>query len=364
MRVVITSEVPASWDHLRQVVLSAGVECSAGDCVRYDDLAVRLTRSPVDLVLLVLGPGGSAALPVVALAASTHTPVLVVGPASASPLIVQTIRAGARGFLDEAHLREELLAALEKLRADGDALYRRGRLFAVLAASPGSGVTSLAFALAKQAPGQVALAELGAGVPSLALNLNLQPQHTVADLVRRWEQMDAAMVRQTLVEHPAGVSVLAYKPETLRAEPLAPLAMRQTLVLLSRLFAAGVLDLGDSDDPARLEALRLAGTVMLVVRLDVPALRLSRQLLRQFADQGVPREKVRVVANRYGQRKQVPAKEASRVLGLPIQGWIPDDPGTLNQAHNAGLPLVNAARRAAITRTFDSLARDLHRAAA
>jgi hypothetical protein len=36
----------------------------------------------------------------------------------------------------------------------------------------------------------------------------------------------------------------------------------------------------------------------------------------------------------------------------------------MNQAHNNGLPLVRVARRAAITRTFDGLARMLRNTAA
>jgi Flp pilus assembly CpaE family ATPase len=359
MRAVITSEVPGVWEHLRQAVLATGVECAGGDCVLFADLAVRLAKAPADLVLVGLGANRPAALAAVAEAVRAGAAALVVARPSDSGAILEAIRCGARGYLDQEHAGADLLATLEKWRGAGVS-YRRGRTLGVLSATPGTGVTtvaaSLAFALGEKTPGQVVLAELDPGVPVLALNLNLRPAFSVADLAGQWQRMDAAMLRQALVDHPAGVSVLSYRPETLLADALEPAALRQTLVLLSTLFDQVVLDLGHAADDARLEALRLADTVVVVVRLDVPALRLTRQLLRKLDDRGLAPSRLRLVANRYGQRKQVPLAEAARVLGQPILGRIPDDPGTLNLANNQGVPLVHAARRAAITRSFAELA--------
>src|SRR5207245_1529305 len=94
----------------------------------------------------------------------------------------------------------------------------------------------------------------------------------------------------------------------------------------------------------------------LVVRLDVPSVRLSRQYIRQLEDLGVPRGKLHVAANRYGQSKQFPWKKAQEALGLPIVEWIPDDPGRVNEALNQGQPLMATAGRSSITRSFANLA--------
>jgi Flp pilus assembly CpaE family ATPase len=71
-------------------------------------------------------------------------------------------------------------------------------------------------------------------------------------------------------------------------------------------------------------------------------------------------DKLRPVANRYGQRRQVAWKQAEQSLGMPFPDWIPDDPASLNEALNQGKPLVQAARRAAITKRFDQLAQHLN----
>jgi pilus assembly protein CpaE len=106
--------------------------------------------------------------------------------------------------------------------------------------------------------------------------------------------------------------------------------------------------------------MRLAETVVVVLRLDVPSLRLGRKYCRQLAKEGISDEKLRVVANRYNQRGLVSWRQVSDVIGLPVQGWVPDDPGTVNRALREGQPLRQTARRAAITASFAKLAKDLN----
>jgi pilus assembly protein CpaE len=201
---------------------------------------------------------------------------------------------------------------------------------------------------------------LGPTVPELALNLDLKPRHSVSDLALNWDRMDPAMLRHGLVVHPTGLNILAYKAETLQAAVLEAPALRQLLLLMRAMIAYSVLDLGHSCDPARLTALTLSDKVVIVLRLDVPSLRLTRQFVRQLTEQGVPRDRMRLLANRHGQRQQITRKKAEEVLGVPIPEWVPDDPATLNHALNHGLPLLSTARGAEITQCFASLAMNLN----
>jgi pilus assembly protein CpaE len=366
MRVIVTTESVGGGEALRQAVLGVGLECGAGDCVSFGELPVRLARTEADLILVGVGADPGAALAVVQQVAQSHgLPAWVVGPAADHQQVLRFLRGGAREYLDRGKVREEVTLALERLRAGGADGSHPGQTIAVLGAAPGSGVTTvatgLAFALARQHGDQVVLAELGAGVPELALDLDLEPGHPVANLLRDWERMDHAMVRQAVVAHPAGVLVLAHSPGTLTVPPAAPAAVRQAVVLLRTAFPFTVVDLDRAAGPADMEALVLADAVVVVVRLDVPGLRLSRQLLRHLEEQGIAPDKVVVVANRYGQRGQVAWKEAEQVLDRRVQVWLPDDPGRLNHAHNHGRPLIETARRARLTRRLEALARTLNR---
>jgi pilus assembly protein CpaE len=364
MRVVVATDNAGQREQLRLLALAMGLECRAPDSVSLADLAVRLSQ-PADLVLVEAGAEPGPAQEAIRYAAAhTTAPVLAVGPAAGSEEIVQWLRSGAREYVDQARFREDLPAVLQRLRPATGEARQPGRTVAVIAAKPGSGVTTvattLAFALAQTYPRQVALAELGPGVPELALDLDLEPRHTIADLVRDWDRLDATAIRQALVEHPGGVQILAYPPEVLEPVAVPAPALQQTTLLLRHLFDFSVLDLGYSLNEATLAALRLADCVVVVVCLDVPSLRLGRQLLRRLRDHGIPERKVRTVANRYGERNQIAWKRAEEALGAKIDVWVPDDSGTLNRALNHGKPLTETARRAGITRRIDQLAREVN----
>ena len=363
MRVVIANENASPKDWYRQAVLSVGLECEAADCVPYSELPVRLATGAVDLALVVV-PGGAvteSALATVGHAAALGLPVFATGQPLDPQDILDLIRHGAREYVEQDNLPDVLPDLVARLAQTGAVVYRRGRLVAVTGAVPGAGVTTvaanLAFALGQKYPGRVALAEVGTGVPELALALDLTPRYTVADLAANADRLDAAIMEQALVTHDAGVRILAHKAETLHAAPLPRAVMRQTLLLLQALHEFVVLDLGHTVDDALLEALTLAETILVLTRLDVPGVRLTRRFVRQLAELGVPTDKIRLVANRYGQRRQLAWKQAEEALPLPlVAAAIPDDPSTLNDALNSGAPLVRTARRASITRSFDKLA--------
>jgi pilus assembly protein CpaE len=360
LRVVIATTSEGLRDQLRHQVLGMGFECAAGDCVAHTELPVRLAQG-ADLILISTTEPEAQVLEAIQHARGHgNAPILAVGPVQDPKLILQAQRCGAREFIDLARLEEEFPLALERLRQAGAMKARQGKTVAVISANPGAGVTmvasNLAFALAESYPGRVALAEVGAGVPELALDLDLAPPHTVEELVGDWERMDPRMVRQALAEHPAGVQVLACAPESLSPADVSQNAMRRTVLLLQSLFDFTVLDLGHSLTASALEALALTHVVVVVVRLDVPSLRLARRFLSRLVDQGVDEKKLRVAANRYGQRGLVGWKKIEQALGFPVQVWIPDDPAAVNDALNHGKPLLQTAHRAKITRRFGQLA--------
>jgi pilus assembly protein CpaE len=361
MRVVIAADRAVRATALRPAVEGLGLVCGAADCLPYGDLSAEAAVSAgLTLVLLDGTAAGLAAVQQAVL--RSRGPVFAAGSSPTPVERDQALRSGAAAYLLRDRLRPELQEAIAR-QPRGAKPARPGRAYAVVAAGSGVGVTTvatnLAFALAGEQPGNVALAEIGAGVPGVALNLDLRPRHGVADLSEHWERLDATMLRQALVAHPAGLSILAHTPETLRAEAPEPAVVRQTVILLRSVFAAAVLDLGTGLGDGALEAMVLSDQVLFVLRLDVPALRLARRFLRDLTDRGLPRDKVRPLANRSGQRDQVGPRQAEEELGLPIAQSLPDDPPALNRALNLGQPLVSAARRAAVTRSFADLARRL-----
>src|SRR5947209_2727131 len=149
MRVVVTQETAGPPDAVRQTLLGLGLECGTGDCVSFPDLPVRLPQGPADLILVKVGADPAPALAAIRQAVTlTSAPVLALGPAIDVQHVLQTSRAGAREYLDEGRLQEDLEAALEKLRLVGAVKHGQGLIVTVVSATPGSGVTTVATNLA------------------------------------------------------------------------------------------------------------------------------------------------------------------------------------------------------------------------
>jgi pilus assembly protein CpaE len=363
MRVVIAEEQKGTVEPVRQTVLGMGLECTPDDCVTFHDLPVRLSHGATNVLLVQVGDDVHGAIDVIK-SALPHTPapVLAFGPTRDSGDVLKLIQGGAREYLDRDHLQKGLEKTLDKLHLTQLAQLGHGTLVGVVSATPGSGVTTvastLAFLWADKYKDKVVLAELGREAADLALSLDLNPRHTVADVggEKNLERLDATFLRRCMVEHPGGVKVLAYKPETLNGETLDPRSVRKAVLLMKTLFSAAVLDLGHLMGEEHFEAMKVCDHIALVVRLDVPALRQARRFLRLLVENGLPRERVCLVANRYGQRGQIGWKKAEEALGAKFAEYVPDDSAAVNYALNQGQPLARARRHSGVVRRLSKLA--------
>lgn len=364
MRVLLTSQSPQAVQPLRPVVNGLGLECDATDCVSFDNLRFRLTTEPpADLLVVQAGEDQVAAMLAVQQGAAARLPVVAVAPQTETGLCAQLTRAGARHLVDEGRFREGLQVALEQFYQDGTFRTGRGKVLAFTAAQGGSGATTAAmavgFALGQIVPGRVVIGEMSGEAPEMAIDLDLKVTLGLADLARNWERSDPHMVRQVAVAHPLGAHVLANSPEPFRVPPIEPAVMRHLVVLLREMYEHLVLDLGPNVQGGQLEAARLAEVVVVVVRPDVPSLRLARTYVRHLRDLGIPKDRIRAVGNRTGYSRQVARDEAEKALGLPLAEWVADDVNTVAGALAVGQPLAQYYSWATITSTFGRLARSL-----
>ena len=366
MRAVIARDKQGQGadDDVRQGLMGLGLQCDPADCVAYADLGARLAQGAVDLILVRVAPGAAAAQAAIRQALQlARARSWLTGRCRTRTTSLGSDAAGHGNTWTRKTCASDLEAALGRLRLANEIDFGQGTVVTVAGATPGCGVTTLstnlAFAWAQAQPGRVVLVEFGRPPADLAVNLDLAPHHAVTAVCARWQTLDVALVRQALVEHAGGVSVLAHVPETLHGAAIEPKAVHPLLVLLRSQFATTVLDLGHLLEGEHFEAMRQGDQVIVVVRLDVPGLRQTRRLLREMRDQGIARDRIQLVVNRYGQAGQVPWRQAEETLGASFLEYIPDDCGLANEALNHGQPLVLSAPRSRISRTLTRLAEQL-----
>lgn len=364
MKAYIVSDHEGTSARVRQALLREGTDCPIGNVLSLDLAADHLAHAQPDLLVVTLSPRPERALAVLSqLRLQTTARIVVIGRAGDSQLVLQSLRGGATDFVDEGEPEVELHAALGRLRAERVGPEGHGLVIALLAPSGGSGSSTLAANIAvvlARDHQSALLIDLKLQTGDLATLLDLKPTHTLADLCVNAARLDRVMFERSLVKHSSGVQLLAPPRMLADVAHVTPEGVRQALVLGRALFPYVVVDIDHSFREEQVQVLRQADTVLLVLRLDFTSLRNAQRALDNLGQVGVEPKKVRVVINRHGQPKEVPASKAEEALGVPIFHYVPDDPKTINRSNNNGVPAVLEYPRARVCRSIWKLAQGIN----
>ncbi|MHB1426979.1 MAG: AAA family ATPase, partial [Gemmataceae bacterium] len=328
-----------------QEMLQARLNCPEPKVIAFDQAEDTLARGRVSMLVIVLSPSPDRALNLLRkIRFQAAGPVLAVGLASDSKLILRALHEGADHYLDEADLGAQLDSVLLRLQIKEEATRQpAGRVIGLLGASGGSGASTLAVNLAgvlARELGRCALIDLKPGVGDLAALIDLKPTHNLADLCLNAARMDRAMFESALVPHSSGVHLLASPMMYEDIRVVTAQGVSRTLHLARDAFRFTVVDLEDCYHEEQLVVLRQADYILLVLRLDFTSLRSTKRILANLEQAGIGNARVRLVINRYGQAKELPLSEAEEALGQKISFLVPDDPKNINAANNAGQPAV------------------------
>ncbi len=364
MRCLVASDDSKRGQHCREIVLRGGLDCPPAQVVSLELAAERASRLAPELTVVVLSGDLEHGLTTVReLRSMLRTQIVVVGPAHDPKFILRTLHDGTDEYLDETIVDQELAEAIIRTKArqaeDQRSAAETGRIISVVAPSGGSGASTLAVnlgAVLAKRQGGCGLIDLRLAAEDLAPLLDLKPTYTLADVCGNLDRMDRAMFERCFVRHASGVQLLAAPRSLDQTSPISSKGIRQVLSLARCRFAYTVLDLDRNFDDAAIEAVRQSETVLLVLRLDYTSLRHARRWCEQMRQRGLNSDRVRLVANRHGEWKQVGVAAAEESLGMKITALIPNDPWRVNRAINMGKPVVLQSPLAKISRRITALA--------
>ena len=360
MRVVLAHTDSSKLRDLRQMLLGAGLSCEAEDCCSWQDLGVRLAQRDTDLIVVATDSNNGADWKALQESISlTMAPIMVIGPTDNSQLAEQARDAGIQEVVDQSTLPASFDSALQRMNHSQTARKQRGLVVSVFAPAAGSGgstvAANLAGAFLRKHPESVGLIELSHEAGDLSLMLDASPEHLLADVCRRSDSLDETSLGNSFFKHSSGVHLLP-TGEDHDVDVLTAEATRRIAVLSRVCHQATVLALDSRVGPCEIEAMRLSDHVLIVVRADVPAVRRTQKAILQLVEQGVPKERFRLVVNRWGQGGQVPLKQIETSLKMEVFQSIPDDPSKVNKSANRGVLLQEQARFSTICKRFSALA--------
>jgi pilus assembly protein CpaE len=345
------------------VVLSTGLEnfkdirkaLSAEDRVKLlaggndtDQLYEEIVRLKPAAAIIALGPNADQAVKFIEkLNGECPGTALISAAQDASPdLILRSLRAGAREFLRIPISAEELRTVLDRVSdfcsSQVDAPAKKGRMVSVFSSKGGCGTSFIATNFAASMGAKTIIVDLNLQAGDLPLFLGLEPKYSIADMVEKRQRLDEALISSLVTPHSQHLSLLAAPREADSADEIEPQHVFEVLQKLREHFEYVVLDPQHTFDSITLAALDQSDEIVLVLTLDIPAIRSTQRALSIFDKLGYPRKKVRIVVNRWSKQIDLDLRQVEKFLGEPVVGFVPSDYQEAVGSINLGTPLVQA----------------------
>jgi pilus assembly protein CpaE len=284
--------------------------------------------------------------------------VFAVGPLTQPQLIVSTMRAGVREYIERPTSTTDLLEAFVRLTATRRKPGRetsRGKVFTLVNAKGGSGATTVAvnLALALQSlhhnTALVDLAPLG----HCALHLNLKPAFTVSDAVANLHRLDSSLLDSFMAHHDRGLQLLAGSAMPTILDPSASDFARlfDTVVGLFRYI---VVDASSRLDSATRLVSNLSEKTLIIAHADVASLWGAGRVAQYLGESG-SRDRFALVLNRYRKVAGFNEAETEAAIGAPVLWRIPNQYFAVSTAIDRGVPVMQHGN-SEIARSISGLA--------
>jgi pilus assembly protein CpaE len=324
-----------------------------------------------EILIFVIGENweeGLAALANRPPAQRPHT--LVVGPDGDIAQYRGAMRAGARDYIVEPVSGEELAKALDQITQELQSQRSRkaADLVVVMNTKGGSGASmiasNIAYIDATETERRTLLVDMDLQFGALPSYLNLSFNNGLMKALKDVEHLDAAALDGLVLKHSDGLRVLAASPEDLVLNEEIPQPRVASLFrLLGDSYEKIIVDMPRQIDAISSLILQHADKILLVMEASLAHTRDAKRLL-QILHQvlGVPRDRIKIVVNRYDKSGSVRSGDVRDALGFDEVSTLPSDFKRVNHSINIGSPLLHAARSAPITRGMMQLAHSLRSA--
>jgi pilus assembly protein CpaE len=368
-RIAIVDPSEVTREPLRNLLLGVESVWIEAECARYEFFLDVVQQSQPDVVVVSLDADQAKALQLITQVAAEYSslPVLAISGRGDGQSILQALRAGAKEFLTQPVVLEDLLKALHRLADNGPAAAGAPRASSLVVAVAGSrggvGCTSLAVnlgsTLAQQEHNSVALIDLDLALGDADVALDLLPDHTLADVAQNIERLDMQFLRRTLCKHDCGLALL---PHPVRIEELSMIHeehLQRAITLLRASYTHLILDLSKGFTVTDLTALHMANEILLVAQLELSSLRNAVRVLMTMGTEEGLTEKIKIVVNRVGAdfvEGDISIKKAEEILGKPIFWQVPNDSKAMIGSRTAGVPLVQHSPKSRVQQSIAGLA--------
>ena len=345
-------EALKSDQRVRVVAIGDGSEQGFSIVARWRPSAVIITLSAEPKIDWALCRQISAFCP--------ETMIICASRNSSPDLILDSLRAGGREFLRLPVIAEELKTVLDRAvefcAGESKTSVKRGRVVAVFGAKGGCGSSFIAANLAMAMGSSTAILDLNLQAASQDLLFGVKPRYSIADLVENLPRLDDQLIGRYLVDVAPKVRLLPAPTDAASGEEIRADHIAEVIGILRERHDHIVLDLPHTFDTITIAGLDQADEILLTLTLDILSARAAQRALMIFGRLSYPREKIRIVLNRWNQQSDLELKHVEKFLGERVASFIPEDYRSVVSSINIGRPLVASQPTSAIVAELRKLA--------
>jgi len=384
IRVVIVDDVEDTREYLTKLLhFESDIQVVGEAADGEEGIAIAQELRP-DIVLMDINmPGRDGISATEAIRAQVPgTQVIMMSVQGEADYLRRSMLAGAREFLTKPFSIDELLnsvrrvhqlsrgereAALSPVRevvpVPSASVEPTGRIFSVFSPKGGVGCSTvacnLAVALRSTTQKRVVLVDCNLQFGDVGILLNLQGGKTILDLVPHMEDLDREVISDVLIAHASGIKVLLAPPRPEMAELVTADHVKRILGELRESFDYVVVDLWPSFQETVLSVLDLSDQILVLLSLEMPAIKNVKLFLEVAEALGYPPDKVSLVLNRSDAVAGIKPGDVEAILRQPLWASIVTDTKLVPYAANQGVPFVISNRDSNVAKGITNLARML-----
>jgi pilus assembly protein CpaE len=376
-RVIIVDPSDSTREPLRNLLLGIESIWLEAECSRYEFFSDIAHQSSPDVAVVALDADQNKAFQLIAQLNEEcpDLPILAISAQGDGQSILKALRSGAREFLTQPVVLEDLLVALQRLHQkrgprDGNSANGLAKVeslvIAVVGSRGGVGSTSIAVnlgcSLAQEKSNTVALIDLDLALGDADIALDVMPVYTLADVAMNIDRLDMTFLKRSLSLHATGLSLLPHPVQISDTSLIHEDHLGRVIGLLRASYTHLVLDLSKRFTPMDVTAMRMADTILVVTQLELTSLRNTVRMITTLGNEEGLADKIKVVLNREGcdfYDGVIDMKKAEETIGKPIYWQIPNDAKAMIGSRNAGVPLVQFAPKSKVNHSISTLAESL-----
>jgi len=239
---------------------------------------------------------------------------------------------------------------------------RDNQVIVLFSPKGGVGCSTLAVNLAvslQQMGHPTALVDGNISFGSVEIFLELQPTHSILQLIGDLEQLNAELIQDTMVTHSSGLRVLLAPLRPEEGDGVRGEHLQRILSLLKKDFRFTLVDTWPSYDERVLAMLEVADLILVPIGPDLPAMKNLNSFLRVARLLNYDMDKIVPVLMRANSVPPGHLKELEAFLKQPLKWRVVSDGKRATDAANSGTPFVLSAKDAPISQNVFEIARFL-----